>query len=87
MADTLGRPLRLALTAGQAAEIKSAAPLLEGVVVAALIADKGYDSDALRVLLASAGTEAVIPSTRSRKAPIPRDALLYRLRNRIERCL
>lgn len=29
---------------------------------------------------------AVIPSARSRKAPIPHDPLIYKLRHRIERC-
>ena len=32
------------------------------------------------------GAEAVIPSTRSRKTAIPHDTVIYKLRNRIERC-
>ncbi len=50
-----------------------------------LIADKGYDANSLRKALAQARTEAVIPSTRSRKRPIPYDTAAYRERNRIER--
>jgi transposase len=50
-----------------------------------LLADKGYDANSLRDRLAETKTEAVIPSTRSRKAPIPDDAEAYRDRNRIER--
>lgn len=50
-----------------------------------LIADRGYDANSLRRRLAAAQTEAVIPSTRSRKAPIPYDANTYRQRNLIER--
>jgi len=50
-----------------------------------VIADRAYDSNALRQLIAEAGAEAVIPSTRARKVVIPHDALAYRLRNRIER--
>lgn len=50
-----------------------------------LIADKGYDANSLRHALAEGRTEAVIPSTRSRKRPIPHDARAYRERNRIER--
>ena len=42
---------------------------------------------AQRGMIAQAGAEAVIHSTRSRKTPIPHDPALYRLRNRIERCL
>ena len=50
-----------------------------------LLADKGYDANSLRSRLAATKTEAVIPSTRSRKAPIPYDAEAYRNRNLIER--
>ena len=50
-----------------------------------LIADKGYDANSLRRKLAAVRTEAVIPSTRSRKEPIPHDVVACRERNRIER--
>lgn len=50
-----------------------------------LIADKGYDANSLRATLAQQDTEAVIPSTRSRKQIIPHDAVAYRDRNMIER--
>jgi transposase len=50
-----------------------------------LLADKGYDANHLRNALAAANTEAVIPSTRSRKHPIPYDKDAYRDRNQIER--
>lgn len=52
---------------------------------ARLIADKGYDANHRRGALADSGVEAVIPSTRSRKRPIPHDANAYRERNKIER--
>jgi len=50
------------------------------------MADKGYDGDALRELIATAGMEAVIPSKRNRRVSIPHDSLAYKERNRIERC-
>ena len=50
-----------------------------------LLADKGYDANSLRERLAASKTEAVIPSTRSRKTPIPYDAVAYIARNLIER--
>jgi len=50
-----------------------------------LIADKAYDTNAFRQLLAERGTDAVIPSIARRKPPIPHDALVYRQRNLIER--
>jgi transposase len=86
LADALGRPLRFIITAGQAGDITQAPALLEGQAGDALLADKAYDSKALRELVASIGAEAVIPSIRSRKILIPHDAVAYKLRNRIERC-
>ena len=50
-----------------------------------LLADKGYDANSLRERLAASKTEAVIPSTRSRKTPIPYDAVACIARNLIER--
>jgi len=49
-----------------------------------LLADRGYDSNRFRAALAARGIEPCIPSTRSRKAPLPYDKLLYRQRHRIE---
>jgi transposase len=50
-----------------------------------LIADKGYDTNAIRELVARRGAEAVIPATASRRAPIPYDPIAYRARNLVER--
>ncbi|WFU46036.1 transposase (plasmid) [Bradyrhizobium sp. CB82] len=50
-----------------------------------LIADKAYDADSLRTLLAEQGAQAVIPSTTSRSQPIPYSKRLFRQRNLIER--
>jgi len=86
LADTLGRPLRLIVTAGQAGDVTQAPALLEGQVGEAVLADKAYDSNALRAIIAQIGAKAVIPSNRTRKIAIPHDALAYKQRNRIERC-
>jgi transposase len=51
----------------------------------ALLADKGYDADAIREELARADMEAVIPAKSNRRNPAPHDRTKYRLRNRIER--
>jgi transposase len=85
-ADTLGRPLRFILTAGQSGDILAAPALIHGFEAEAVLADKAYDSNALRAIIADAGAEAVIPSNRTRKIIIPHDQAIYRLRNRIERC-
>lgn len=86
LADALGRPLRLIVTAGQVGDVTQAPALLKGQVAAAVLADKAYDSNALRAIIAERGAEAVIPSNRTRKIAIPHDTLVYKLRNRIERC-
>lgn len=86
LADALGRPLRFILTGGQVHDVVTAPALLDGIEGGAVIADKAYDSNSLRQLIADAGMVAVIPSTRSRKVLIPHDANLYKTRNRIERC-
>jgi len=49
-----------------------------------LIADRGYGSRHFRATLEARGTTPCIPSTRSRKVPIPHDAMLYRQRHLVE---
>jgi transposase len=51
-----------------------------------MIADKGYDSDAIREDLVARKVEAVIPMRRCRKVQTPIDGAVYALRNLIERC-
>lgn len=50
-----------------------------------LIADRGYDSNAIRSSAKAQGAEVVVPPTRSRKTPIPYDRDVYRTRNLVER--
>ena len=59
--------------------IQAAGPILR------LIADKAYDTNSLRNLLAGKGIEAIIPSIRRRKPLLPYDVAAYRDRNLIER--
>lgn len=49
-----------------------------------LVADRGYDADALRRDLRAMGTKPVIPGRRGRKRPIRHDKRRYRDRWRIE---
>jgi transposase len=51
----------------------------------ALLADKGYDADAIREELAKAEIEVVISAKRNRKHPAPHDDEKYMWRNPIER--
>lgn len=86
LADALGRPLRFIITAGQVGDITQAPALLDGQAAEAVLADKAYDSNALRTIIATMGAEAVIPSNRTRKIIIEHDEAIYINRNRIERC-
>ncbi len=71
---------------GQVGDVTQAPALLEGQEGKAVLADKAYDSNAVRAIIAEIGAEAVIPSNRTRKIAIPHDAAAYKQRNRIERC-
>ncbi|TNB47760.1 IS5 family transposase [Martelella lutilitoris] len=83
---TLGRPVRLIVTAGQVGDCTQAEALLEGQSASTVLADKAYDSNAVRETIADMKAEAVIPSNRSRKMIIPHDTEAYRHRNSIEHC-
>ena len=52
-----------------------------------LIADKGYDSDAIREDVEARGATPVIPQRKTRKRTQPIDGFIYALRNPIERCI
>ena len=76
----------LLLSAGNINDISVAHALIQATgPFQKLLADKGYDADHLRRRLAERGAEAVIPSTTSRRTPIPYDANAYKDRNRVER--
>lgn len=60
-------------------------PLIDEVEPEAIIADKGYDSDALVDTLEERGITPVIPSKANRKEPRKTDFALYRERNLVER--
>ena len=85
VADARGRPVRLALTAGQRHDAPQAVPLLEGLAPAYLIADRGYDSDPLVAALAARGTQAVIPPRRKRRHPRAYEPARYAQRHPVER--
>jgi len=81
-----GRTVGRSLSSGNHADIAEAPALLDKCrAPTRLLAEKGYDANTLRERLAATQTEAVIPSNRSRKAPIPHDTEAYRDRNLIER--
>jgi transposase len=86
LADALGNLVRFVLLPGQRHDSIGVEPLIRDVDLAALIADKAFDSNALRARLNERGTIAVIPSKADRKTPIPHDAEMYKWRHLIENC-
>ncbi len=85
--DGLGNPLRLRLTAGQAADIHQAMELVEGLAFDYLIADRGYAAQAFYDWLVEQEMQPVIPphqAAKGDKAERPYDKWLYRERHLIE---
>lgn len=87
MTDEAGRPRILLISAGNINDMQIAGELIERASgrFTRLIADKGYDTNAIRAAIAAQGCEAVIPSTATRRAPLPYDRTVYRARNLVER--
>jgi transposase len=84
--DANGNPFRLKLTEGQAHDGRSAQDMLDSVGPGqTLLADRAYDSDALREALAKRRAKANIKPMPNR-VNIPRfNKKLYRKRNLVER--
>ncbi len=51
-----------------------------------LLADRGYDADAVRADIEKRGGAAMIPTKKNRRVQIEIDGAIYVLRNRIVRC-
>ena len=86
LVDANGLPITLKLTAGQAHDGRSAADMLTEVGDdQVLLADRAYDSDALRQSLADRGAWANIKPMPNRKNIPAFSAFLYRYRNLVER--
>jgi transposase len=75
------------LTPGQAHDVQGFGPLfrMRAGRIQALLAEKGYDADAIRTEIEAAGVEAVIPIKSNRRMPILHDREKYRWRNLVER--
>ena len=82
--DETGEIMRFDTSPGNAQEAPLLPDLINGVSSPELIADKAYDSNSIRLLLASKGMTATIPSKTSRKEPIWHDPQSYRRRHLIE---
>ena len=75
----------LHLTAGQVSDHKGARELLPGLPnAAALIGDRGYDSNWFRGELAARDIEPCIPGRKNRRQHVDYDKTLYKQRHKIE---
>jgi transposase len=72
------------ITAGTVADCTQACRLVEGIDAANLIADKGYDSDAIVDWAYSIGIQPVIPPKKNRKKQREYDKHLYHFRHLVE---
>jgi transposase len=86
LANELGLPVDFTITGGQRNDCTQAIVLLGERKAEWVMADKGYDSKAIRAHIAAMGAVAVVPSLASRRHQHAYDKDLYRQRNRIERC-
>jgi transposase len=83
--DALGNPLRFIVTAGQRHDASQAIDIIDGIRADWLLADKGYDSDALRLAAIRQGIKPNIPYKSNRLVKsCPHDATLYKERYKIE---
>ncbi len=78
----------MTLTGGEASDVKGYGPVMAqpGPKPKVILADKGYDTDAILADLKAKGVAAVIPPKRNRKVQPIIDGHLYALRNLVERC-
>ena len=82
--DSRGVPISLHLSPGNDADISHACEILEGVVAKTVVADKGYDSDELRIWLFERDIAPCIPAKSNRVDPLPYRKALYRKRHLVE---
>ena len=86
LVDAFGLPIALKLTEGQAHDGRSAADMLDGLRAGqTLLADRAYDSDALRAVMTARGVWANVRPMPRRLAPPVFSRFVYRQRNLVER--
>ena len=84
LVDALGNLVRFVLLPGQRHDSAGVAPLLTDLDFSALLADKAFDSDAIRADLDDRGAAAVIPPKANRVTPIPCHFEMYKWRHLVE---
>lgn len=77
-------PVRIIVTAGTVADCTQALMLIDGLDAQYLLADRGYDTDAIVAKAVAQRMTAVIPPKKNRLQPRVYDKDLYRLRHLVE---
>ena len=84
LTDALGNLIDFRLMPGQAHDLVKTHELLADVRCQSLLADKAFDADWLRDLLAERSIEVVIPPKSNRKNPASCDMEVYKWRQLVE---
>jgi transposase len=82
--DAHGMPIRVLVTSGTVHDCTQAGKLIEGLTAENLLADNGYDSDAIVEQAIKQGMQAQIPPRKNRKDLRDYDKGLYKLRHLVE---
>ena len=82
--DSNGMPVRAIITQGTTADCTQARQLIEGLTADYLLADRGYDSDAIVEQATKQGMIPVIPPRKNRKIQRHYDKDLYKIRHLVE---
>ncbi len=77
-------PVRILITAGATADCTQASKLIEGLAAEHLLADRGYDTDAILAQARQQGMKPEIPPKKNRKIQRKIDRYLYKLRHLVE---
>ena len=77
-------PIRIVITQGTTADCTQAGRLIEGITAEHLLADRGYDTNAILEQARIQGMKVVIPPKKNRNDQREYDKELYRLRHLVE---
>ena len=82
--DAHGLPVRVLITPGTTTDCTQASKLIEGMAADHLIADRGYDTDAVLQQAARQGMNAVVLPKKNRTVQRTYDKDIYKLRHLVE---
>jgi transposase len=77
-------PVRIVITQGTTADCTQASKLIEGITAEHLLADRGYDTNAIIEQAKMQGMKPVIPPKKNRIIQREYDEDLYKLRHLVE---